>query len=84
MHAGATAGAVPPVATLIKGGASGADVAADVARRLALATGRSVAAAWALPEEPPTLGRAAERRLVAELRALAATREASSLFLSDA
>ena len=84
MHAGIGAGAVPPVATLIKGGTGGADVAADVARRLALAIGRSVAAAWALPDEPPTLGRAAERRLVAELRALAAAREASMLSLSDA
>jgi hypothetical protein len=70
---------VPPVAALLTGGGEGA--AADVARRLARAVGRSVAAAWALPEEPPTLALLAERRLVAELRALAAARGAAQLSL---
>ena len=67
------AAAMPPVATLLGGGGGGGGgeaAGASLARRLARRTGRSVAVAWALPEEPPGLALAAEQRLVQELAAL--------------
>ena len=58
---------MPPVATLVRGDADSA--AASVAQRLARKTGRSVAVAWALPDQPPTLNVLAERRIVEQLTA---------------
>ena len=39
-----------------------------MAQRLAAKTGRSVAVAWALPDEPPMLNVLAERRIVQGLQ----------------
>lgn len=58
---------MPPVATLVRGSADSA--AASVAQRLARKTGRSIAVAWALPTQPPTLNVLAERRIVEQLTA---------------
>ena len=55
-------GALPPVATLLRGSADMA--ASSAAQRLARKTGRSVALAWALPEQPPMLAILAERSIV--------------------
>ncbi|CAK0783129.1 hypothetical protein CVIRNUC_006325 [Coccomyxa viridis] len=55
-------GALPPVATLLRGSADSA--ASSAAQRLARKTGRSVALAWALPEQPPMLAILAERSIV--------------------
>ena len=61
----AGAGGLPPVATLLRGSADSA--AASAAQRLARKTGRSVALAWALPEQPPMLAVLAERSIVERL-----------------
>ena len=63
---------LPPTANLVTGGADLA--AASIAQRLACKSGRSIAVAWALPDQPPMLNVLAERRIVQQLAAIGIVR----------
>lgn len=70
---------MPSVTALVKG--SGEDAGASLAQRLTQRCGRSVAVAWALPEEPADLGSQAARRLLQELQVMDLVKSSSSLSL---
>ncbi|KAK9807900.1 hypothetical protein WJX72_012474 [[Myrmecia] bisecta] len=80
-HPASACRALPPAATLLRGGAD--DSSAGLAQKLAQKTGQPVACSINLPPHTPLLQAFIERRLLQELAALALIRGTANMNLAS-